>query len=281
MPPGPQLDLDGPIVSRRALLLGIAAATAAAPLAACAGSPPVPQLLVAEGVARAQPAPDAPTDDVRAAMTAFAHRMITSRAATGQNTIVSPLSIACVFAMARVGAGGTTAAQLDQVFGFPRQGRDAAFNAITRELATTDGPPPKIAKWKPGTPAPKPVVSLGNALFTAKALHVGEPFLRVLAADYGTGARPVDYRSGDATAQIDAWVRQQTAGRITKLFDRLDPSTLLVLANAIYFKGYWASPFVPHGAVDQPFTCCSCSPRPAAVPPTLSTPPRSTRSPRR
>ena len=85
-----------------------------------------------------------------------------------------------------------------------------------------------------------------------EGFSIGEAFLRTLAADYGAGARAVDF-TRDATEVIDAWVREATAGRIERLFDSLDPSTQLVLANAVYLKADWATPFTEDPTVDAPF----------------------------
>jgi serpin B len=233
-------------VSRRTLLLGTAAA--ATLLGGC-GSPTT---RAASGAALPT-ALDVADGDVVTGMVAFGHRLVAS-AGAGGNWICSPLSIACAFAMARVGAAAATATQLDQMFSFPARGRDSAFRRITRELDAAGGAPGALPPWKPGTPPPAPVVSIGNALFTAEQFKLGAAFLRVLAAEYGAGPRPVDFRSGNALAQIDAWVREQTRGRITKLFDKLHPETVLVLANALYFKGYWASPFRAGETKVTPFT---------------------------
>jgi serpin B len=92
-------------------------------------------------------------------------------------------------------------------------------------------------------PPPAPQVAVGDALFIDNGLPVGAGFLRTLAAQYGAGARTVDFMSRGALEQINAWVRDQTAGRITRIFEALDPSTQLVLANTVYFKAYWKSMF--------------------------------------
>jgi serpin B len=249
-------------VSRRSLLLGAAAALAAVPLAGCGRDRPVSPdddagLLVAKGVARVRPAPDAPTAGVATAIGMLSHALGTAAARPDRNWVVSPLSIACAFAMARVGAGGTTASQLDATFGFPRSGRDEAFNAITRQLVTADvPPPPKRAKpARPaGSEAPPPVVCLGNALFPRVGLPIGEAFLDTLAGQYGAGARPVDYASPRALQTINDWANRQTAGRITKVFNELDPATELVLANTIYLKASWANVAPNVSTVEQPFT---------------------------
>ena len=49
-----------------------------------------------------------------------------------------------------------------------------------------------------------------------------------------------------ATADVNAWVNEQTHGKISKLFDQDLPSnTALVLLNAVYFKGTWKTKFDP------------------------------------
>src|SRR5262249_27190297 len=47
-----------------------------------------------------------------------------------------------------------------------------------------------------------------------------------------------------ATAQtINAWVSSHTNGRIPKIVDQTDPATVVLLTNAITFKGKWSLPF--------------------------------------
>jgi serpin B len=64
---------------------------------------------------------------------------------------------------------------------------------------------------------------------------------------YSSGLQTVDFvREAEAARQaINAWVEKETERKITELVGpgALDPLTRLVLCNAIYFKGNWASPF--------------------------------------
>jgi serpin B len=182
----------------------------------------------AEGVERAIPAPDAPVDAITAGITDFGYRLSQVAGDPTKNWVASPLSIAYAFAMARAGAEGDTAAEIDRVFGFPPARRDEAFNAATRQVASADR---------------SATVLIGNALFTAVGQRVGKPFLSTLAAQYGAGVYTVDFRSRAATRRINEWVRAQTAGRIRTLFDSLDASTRLVLADAVYLRADWAHPF--------------------------------------
>lgn len=85
-------------------------------------------------------------------------------------------------------------------------------------------------------------MGIANGLFAQQGKTFGQEFLRTLAAQYGAGAHAVDFQ-GDAADVINGWADEQTAGRIKKVFDKLDPETKLVIANAIYLKADWQTPF--------------------------------------
>lgn len=230
-------------------------------LAACGGTGenengPGSGVITAQGVSRLLPSRDAPVEQTVRGLTAFGHALYTAAAEPAKNTVVSPLSIGYAFGMARGGASGQTANQLDRVFGFPADPH-ATFNSLDQQIVTTGGPPPRLAPdatRKPGEAPAPPVVAIANGLFVQNGLPVKDDFLRILASQYGTDARTVDFPSGQATNQINGWVREQTAERITKLFDQLDPNTRLVLANAVYLKADWQSPFGKDPTADATFT---------------------------
>jgi serpin B len=232
----------------------VAAGLVLAALAGCGGDAAL-RTITANDVSRQLPATDAPVGTVADAITAFGYRLETSAFPAGQNSVISPLSIAYAFAMARAGAGGETAAQIDKVFGFPGAGLPDAFNSITGQVVTADTPPAEKSKPnEDGTPRP-PVVCLGSALFPQDGQTIGKPFLRTLAAQYGAGVHPVDFASGEAAGPINKWVSQETAGRIKKLFDSLPSETRLVLANTVYLRADWArSLFAQEPSTTRPFT---------------------------
>jgi serine protease inhibitor len=215
----------------------------------------VPTEVKASNVARAD-AGSVPTTTLVEGITAFGHDLY-AQAATGGNVVYSPLSIAVALSMARAGAGGTTASQIDSVMHFPADQRDAAMNALTQALATRDTAPPApspAASRSAGSPPEDPILTIANGLFVQQGQPIGAPYLQTLAADYGTGVHTVDFGSPSATDEINGWVRTQTAQRIQQLFDSLDPSTRLVLANAVYLKADWAIPFAQQPTSDAPFT---------------------------
>jgi serpin B len=231
-------------------------------LAACGGAGeregrgdvPGAGVLTAQGVSREVPR-DAPVGQTVDGLTAFGHHLFTVAADPDQNVVLSPLSIGYAFGMARAGAGGQTASQLDQVFGFPAVGPHTAFNDLDRQIGTVGELPPSpgATRTPDAQPAP-PVVAIANGLFVQQGQAIQEGFLHTLAAQYGAGARTVDFPSGQGAEQINTWVREQTAQRIDKLFDQLDPATRLVLANAVYLKADWRTPFAKIPTTDATFT---------------------------
>lgn len=201
--------------------------------------------VLSAGVDRSRPSADTPVEQTVAGIAELGHALARMKAAPDTNVVVSPLSIAYAFAMVRGGAGGETAAQLDEVFGFPAEGPHAAFNALTYDLVSTDEPAPVATGERDAQDPPQPpIVAIANQLFPDVETEVREPYLKLLGVNYGADLRTVDFGSPDAAAEaINDWVKEQTAERIDKLFDTIDPHTILVLANAIYLKADWATPF--------------------------------------
>ena len=94
-----------------------------------------------------------------------------------------------------------------------------------------------------------------NGLFVDKGVPTGEGYLDTLARHYGTGVYPVDFQDEAATKPaIDAWVNQNTGGRIKKAPAKYDRRNTFSLLNAVYFAAAWKVPFDPADTSDLPFT---------------------------
>jgi serpin B len=90
---------------------------------------------------------------------------------------------------------------------------------------------------------PQVRLAVANSLWGRQGLAFGQEFLRRCAEFYGAEVQTLDFGDSRALAKINGWVRQHTDGKIEKILDRIDGATLLVLLNAIYFKGNWTRPF--------------------------------------
>jgi serpin B len=102
------------------------------------------------------------------------------------------------------------------------------------------------------------VLSIANSLWGQQGTTFEPTFLSVLSAGYEAPLQQVDF-VGDpaaATGTINGWVSTQTQGEIPTLLQPgdLDSTTRLVLVDAVYFKGTWATGFNASQTGPKPFT---------------------------
>jgi serpin B len=192
------------------------------------------------------------TDDIASIASgnnAFAFDMYGQLSTTNSgNLFLSPYSISSALAMTFDGARGQTAAQMAQAMHFPfgRNRLNAAFSSLSSDL---DGG---------GTVDGKQVydLSLANSLWGQTGFSFNPNFIQTLSQDYGAGLQTVDFTNAAAASdEINQWVASETANKIQNLFSPGDlrAGTSMVLVNAIYFKGTWASQFDPTLTKQQAF----------------------------
>ena len=170
------------------------------------------------------------------------------------NLVCSPYSVAVALGMAVQGARGTTAAQiLDVLHSDDARALAEGLNAIDSALAVRSGGSGDSVE---DTDDAEIELASANSLWGQRGVHWEQPFLDVLARDFGTGVRVVDYReTAAARAAINDWVAEQTRQRIPDLVPpgALAADTRLSLVNAIYLKAPWLKPFPAAGTQDAAF----------------------------
>lgn len=165
----------------------------------------------------------------------------------GKNLFLSPYSISSALTMVAEGARGKTARQMGNMLRFPSAAQPIGAGAQSL--------PWKAGLIQSGFQQLKRTMDGGGSEFDlniANALcltngDVKEEYRATLQNTYDAEVFPGDL------AAIDAWVKKKTAGKITNLLAELDPETLCVLLNAIYFKAEWREPFDPKETKDLSF----------------------------
>ncbi len=217
-------------------------------LAGCgsSGTAAVARQAVRANVPRAEPTVSrADATALRDGNALFAGRILARLASVRSNVALSPASISQALAMVFPGARGMTASQIARSLDFrlPPARLGAAFNAADRSLANVNGP--------------DVTVNVANALYGQSGQRFRQAFLGVLARDYGAGLRTVDFQRDPAGARsdINAWVSDQTRGKIPELLGPgdVDPSTRLMLVDAVYLKARWLEPFTKQGTLPAVF----------------------------
>ena len=153
----------------------------------------------------------------------------------GKNLFFSPLSISTAIAMTHLGARGDTATQIAEVFRFNQVEGDLhqAFKDMNAMVYQAQ------ENYK---------LRAANKLYGKSGYHFVQSFMENAIAYYDSAVEAVDnFSSPSAAKSINDWVSKKTEGKITNLIapGMLDSLTRLVLVNAIYFKGDWASKFKP------------------------------------
>ncbi|XP_009879822.1 PREDICTED: serine protease inhibitor 2.1-like [Charadrius vociferus] len=162
-----------------------------------------------------------------------------------KNVFFSPLSISTAFAMLAVGAKSTTLSQIFEGLGFDGL-TDTRTNDIHESfhkvLALLNCADVNIT------------LNTGNALFTAIGYELQETFLQNTKQFYDADFFSINFhKPEEATKQVNKYVEDKTKGKIPELIGHLDPSTVLVLVNYIYFKAAWQNSFDPLRTYEDDF----------------------------
>jgi serpin B len=170
------------------------------------------------------------------------------------NLFFSPYSVSVALAMARTGAGGETASQMDAVLHLPPEGVAAGHRELAQQLE-----PPLVSEISEegAREIPAYELNVANALWGQEGLAFRTRFLTVLGDDFGAPLARVDFgHPREARERINGWVEEQTRERIKNIIPEGQPSpaTRLALANAIHLKAPWEEPFKTGRTVEAPFT---------------------------
>jgi serpin B len=224
-------------------------------LAACQPSMPGGQFVQADLPRVESPdVSDAQVAQLVAGHQAFAYDLYRALAAGKDgNLIYSPYSISLAFSMLYAGARGEAEAEMARVFHFlPQESQHPALNVIDQGLRSLG----EARQTEAGGASFE--LNLANAVWGQRDYPFREPYLEILAAQYGAGLRVVDFQNAPEKAReaINTWVTEETGERIKEIAPpgSVSANTRLILANAIYFKAGWDYPFQESATADGAFT---------------------------
>ena len=166
--------------------------------------------------------------------TAFALQLYGTLRSTEGNLALSPYSISSALAMTYAGARGQTARQMEQTLHFNQRQTDLhpLFAQLDTALMAAQG---------------SNELNIANSIWPQEKYPFRQEFLSLLKKDYGATVTPLNYEGGaeQARVTINQWVDDKTRHKIAEIIGPgvLTDLTRMVLVNAIYFKGTWASPF--------------------------------------
>jgi serpin B len=182
------------------------------------------------------PVPEADVESVAAGSAAFGWDLYAQlrESEKEENVFVSPYSIATAMAMCKDGAKGNTEKELAHALhlAMAKEKLDRAFRKLAQDLQATSDVKLRIA----------------NGLALTGPPGVREEFKTHLHLTYDA-----ELFSAGGVGPINAWVKSKTEGQIPKILDTLNPNSVAVILNAVYFKGNWLVRFNPKLTKERPF----------------------------
>lgn len=163
-------------------------------------------------------------------------------AGVSENLIISPLSISTALSMTLNGADGTTREAMTEALrlnGLTPEAVNDSYKKLVGALLSVDNQ--------------RVYLTIANSVWTEKNFVVKKPFTDILTDYYTADAKSFDISDPLAPKSINTWIENKTNGLIKDMVDKLESNTVMLLINAIYFKGKWNSQFDKSNTVNEPF----------------------------
>ncbi|NXD29828.1 SPB4 protein, partial [Spelaeornis formosus] len=167
-----------------------------------------------------------------------------------ENIFFSLLSLSAAFGMVVLGARGSTLEQIEKVqlcIGKLMPTTKHLFSCLKCEEDEGVHSQFQALLAEVSEPGPGYCLTIANRLFGEVTYPFFQQYLDSTKKFYRAELEPVNfkYTEEEVRDKINFWIENETKGKIKDLFAAgfIDPSTVLVLVNAIYFKGKWAVEF--------------------------------------
>ena len=156
----------------------------------------------------------------------FAFNAAKSISADGGKYFFSPYSIITAFSMAYAGAKNDTAREIENVLGLNPKIHSELGN-LMKDIDSTK------------------LIAVANRVWLKKGVQLKKTYSKVLKSSYDSSIKELDFKGETEFSRkiINEWVSQKTNEKIKNLLQELEPTTRMILTNAIYFNGQWDKKF--------------------------------------
>jgi serpin B len=157
------------------------------------------------------------------------------------NIFISPLSVSMALGMALNGADGETYTAMQQTLefdGLTNQEINEAYESLIDLLINLDE---------------KVLLKIANSIWYSNTFYVKQDFLKTNQEYFDAEISALDFNDPASVDIINNWVSEKTNEKIKEIIDNIDPSAVMFLINAIYFKGTWQYEFDKENTEDDVF----------------------------
>ncbi len=175
----------------------------------------------------------------------FANELLVKTIKENENILISPFSLQVVLGMLANGADEEAYNEIVSTLGLKNYSQ-TELNEYFQ----------KMSEGIIGEEDPKVELALANSMWIQNEYSINGNFKSGIQQWYEASINHVDFNDlGKVRTAIDQWAREATNSTIKELGLPINESTIMVLANAIYFSGKWASPFNEKNTSNGTFIC--------------------------
>lgn len=155
--------------------------------------------------------------------------------------VVSPLSVAYLMGMLANGANGDTQKEIMATLNMDAN----SINSLNESYRAVISMASKHDR--------QTTINIANIIAANKNISIKPEFAKLVGDMYKADVESIDFSSPKALKHINGLCKKQTEGMIPSIIDQLDPNTISVLMNAIYFNGTWTNKFDPNQTKEENF----------------------------
>lgn len=158
-----------------------------------------------------------------------------------KNIFVSPLSLHIALGMLVNGANGETKTEILKALKSDQLSLselNEAYKKLLTELPKAD---------------PLVKMALANAIFYKNSFPFEAAYLNSIQQNFNAQVTGLPFVPADLVT-INKWASDNTNGKIPKVLNKLDDNLVMLLMNALYFKGDWRAKFDKANTKSQSFT---------------------------
>ena len=165
--------------------------------------------------------PEAPSQGSKTGFALSFFKNVNAIVEKGENVVVSPYSAGVALSMLAEGAEGETRAEFDNAL------NGCIFKA--EDLGNND----------------TITVKSSNSVWVDNDFSIRNSYVNLLEKDFDAFIDALSFADPATVKAINDWCAENTNGKIDEIIDRLDPSAVMVLVNALYFNAPWEDEFSP------------------------------------
>ena len=158
-----------------------------------------------------------------------------------ENVLISPLSILLALAMTANGADNETRAEMEALLG-----GDIPLEELNEYIYTYVNSLPSSEKAK---------LEIANSIWfkDSESFKANKDFLQTNADYYGAEIYKSSFDESTLN-DINSWVSKNTDGMIKKIYDEIDPNSVMFLINALVFDAEWEKKYTENSSLYHEFT---------------------------